>query len=532
MVTETPFFITTAIDYVNGPPHLGHAYEKIATDVMARWQRLVGRPTFFLTGTDEHGIKIEKNARERGVEPRAFTDEVSTLFKATWELCQVGYDRFIRTTEPAHYVVVEMLWRKLLDAGAIYKASYEGKYCSGCEAFLSERDLTEDGLCLIHGWAPELVEEENYFFRLSAFKERLIEHIEQTPGFIQPEFRRQEVLRLLADVVDISVSRSRSSVSWGIPVPDDPEQVIYVWIDALSNYLTGVGYLDDEAQYRRFWCGDTDSEPNAVHVIGKDILRFHAIYWPAMLMAAELPLPKMIFAHGFITLNESKISKSLGNVVAPQDLVSHFELPHSDPIRYYLMTVVPFGSDGNFSTEDFKLRVNADLSNNLGNLLNRSLSMLKKYEGGVVPEVDEGQLEAFAELLELDGWVQEIAEAYEAFAFHKASELILRKVDQANLLINKEEPWNLKKEGKDERLRALLYALLETLRRVALVLSPITPQLSAGIWRQLGLGEFSPLGRTLAERLALGLSAGLPTQPSGPLLPRLDSELVGAAGKK
>ena len=534
----TPRYITTAIDYVNAPPHLGHAYEKIATDAMARFYKRMGHPTFFLTGTDEHGIKVEKNALSKGLAPKAFVDELSQSFKQAWAHCGVAYDRFIRTTDEDHYALVAVLWNRLLAKGDIYKASYTGRYCQGCEAFLTDRDLTEDGLCITHQTAPEAVEEENYFFRLSNYKEAIIAHINANPTFIQPDFRKQEVLNMLENLEDISVSRSKQSVSWGIPVPNDETQVIYVWIDALSNYLTGIGYDGTEtAQFNQFWKTPA-GEPNAIHIIGKDILRFHAIYWPAMLMSAELPLPKQIFAHGFITLNEAKISKSLGNVISPFDLTAHYELANADPIRYYLLTCTQFGNDGNFTAEAFKLSVNADLANNLGNLLNRSVSMLKKYFGGAIPAVSADVLASSAILQELQAVTplhEQVVTAYEAFNFQQVAEFVFARVDLANRTINDMEPWTLYKTEQLDLLAALMVSLLESLRLVAVWLSPMVPKLSVGIWSQLGL-DAEAIANPSASFGALisgyRLVEGLMTNPQGPLLPRLDSELAGAEAKK
>jgi methionyl-tRNA synthetase len=534
----TPRYITTAIDYVNAPPHLGHAYEKIATDTMARFYKRMGHPTFFLTGTDEHGIKVEKNALSKGLAPKAFVDELSQSFKQAWAHCGVEYDRFIRTTDEDHYALVAILWNRLLANDDIYKASYTGRYCQGCEAFLTDRDLTEEGLCITHQATPEAVEEENYFFRLSKYKEAIITHITANPTFIQPEFRKQEVLNMLENVEDISVSRSKQSVSWGIPVPNDETQVIYVWIDALSNYLTGIGYDGTETdQFNQFWKTPT-GESNAIHIIGKDILRFHAIYWPAMLMSAELPLPKQIFAHGFITLNEAKISKSLGNVISPFDLTAHYELANADPIRYYLLTCTQFGNDGNFTAEAFKLSVNADLANNLGNLLNRSVSMLKKYFNGVIPPVEANLLASTAVLAELQAVQplhEQVVSAYESFNFQQVAELVFARVDLANRTINDMEPWTLYKTEQLNLLAALMVSLLESLRLVAVWLSPMIPTLAIGIWSQLGLpSEQLAIPTTTFETLIqqFPLTQGLVTRPQGPLLPRLDSELAGAEAKK
>ena len=522
----SPYYITTAIDYVNGAPHLGHAYEKIATDVMARFQRLMGREVFFLTGTDEHGVKIQQSAEAKGVEPKAYVDDLVDSFKATWAHCGVQYDRFIRTTDAEHYALVADIWRHMVAQDDIYKASYEGKYCSGCEAFLTERDLTEDGLCAIHQTRPETVIEENYFFRLSKYKDVLKQHFAAHPDFIQPAFRQQEVLKMLDDLQDISVSRSKQSVRWGIPVPDDDEQVIYVWIDALSNYLTGLGYQVNGGQHIPLWQSEA-GESNTVHVIGKDILRFHALYWPAMLLSLNVALPKQIIAHGFITLADEKISKSLGNVIAPQDITAHYDLPNADALRYYLMASTAIGSDGNFTSEEFKLRINADLANNVGNLLNRTVSMLKKYFEHQVPE--RGSCQKFEELYAVEPLAGQIADAYERFAFNEALELALSKVDVANKLINEAEPWTLYKEGQTEALKCLMRGLCETLRQVSIYLLPVTPNLSAKVAEQLGYGSIDTWTWASLEE---SIPAGQVTHPLGPILPRLDSELVGASGKK
>lgn len=520
-MSANTYSITTAIDYVNAAPHLGHAYEKIATDVMARFQRLLGKEVFFLTGTDEHGTKVEKTAAGRGVTPKQHTDELVEEFKKAWAYLNLSHDRFIRTTDADHYAVVEHLWRKMAKKGDIYKKRYQGLYCSGCEKFVNERDLNEAGECPNHQRKPEIVEEENWFFRLSKYKEAIQSHIKANPAFVLPEFRAAEVLQMLEDVEDISVSRHRDSVSWGIPVPDDAEQVIYVWIDALSNYVTGMGYLRNEAMFAKFW-------PGVVHIIGKDILRFHAIYWPAMLMSAEIPLPAQIFAHGFININDSKISKSLGNVVSPFTLQERFDLPNPDPIRYYLMTVAAFGQDGSFTEEDFKLKVNADLANNLGNLLNRTLNMTNKYFEGRVPQSQYAK----QGVLHTEG-AAEVREAYGQFEFQKAAELILQLVDWANKEINDKEPWTLFKEGKLTELADLMYTVLETLRQVAIMLSPITPALSDEIWSQLGyqasLSELMPQWEDIAQS---HIPPGQQVQLKGPILPRLDSELAGANKKK
>lgn len=528
----TTYSITTAIDYVNAAPHLGHAYEKIATDVMARFQRLLGKQVFFLTGTDEHGTKVAETAEKQSLEPKQYADKISEQFKATWQFLNVSYDRFIRTTDPQHYQLVATIWNRMVEKGDIYKAGYTGQYCAGCESFLSERDLDEEGLCKIHQAKPKPVEEENYFFKLSAYKQPLKDLI-ANHDLVKPDFRAQEVLHILDDLQDISVSRPKHSVSWGIPVPNDPDQTIYVWIDALSNYITGMDCFTDEQQFDKFW-------PANCHMIGKDILRFHALYWPAILLSADLPVPKTIFAHGFINLNDAKISKSLGNVISPQQLAERFELTNPDPIRYYLMTVAVFGQDGNFTEDDFKTRVNADLANNLGNLLNRSLNMTKKYLDGFIP-AQNGQ-SSIDIVKTADGVrvsyeptgqdeIDAIAEAMHSFQFQKAVELIITLVDKGNRIINSAEPWTLSKEGRQEDVEQVLYTVLDTLRQVAILLSPFTPTLSANIFEQLGYDAASITKQTWADVLKSPLPAGQKINLQGPILPRLEDDLAGDAKK-
>lgn len=531
------YSVTTAIDYVNAAPHIGHAYEKIATDVVARFYRLWNVPTWFVTGTDEHGAKVANTAEAKGVSPKHHTHELSESFKSTWRLLNISYDRFVRTTDEDHRKVVYELWDRLLKKGDIYKDAYVGHYCLGCESFLSERDLDADGACQIHHTVPKPVEEENYFFRLTKYKDplrELIEGGEEGSKYVQPDIRLPELLNILEHLQDISVSRPTSSVAWGIPVPNDPQQTIYVWIDALSNYLTGVGFLSDDALFQKFW-------PVNCHMIGKDILRFHALYWTAMLLSAELPLPKMIYAHGFINLNDSKISKTAGNVIDPDDIMKRYELKNADPLRYYLMTVSPFGQDGNFTELDFKHRINADLSNNLGNLLNRTLNMTKKYCGGAIPEQSQQSTVAIiktADQVEVrfepltEGELQAIQQAYQAFQFQTVAELIIHVADRGNKLVHQAEPWTLYKEGRQEDLEKVLYTVLDLLRQVAILLSPFTPNLSADIFSQLGYADGALDSMTWADVIHASIPGGQMTALKGPLLPRLEDELVGAAGKK
>jgi len=520
------FYITTAIDYVNGPPHIGHAYEKIATDVIARHYRQRDLEVFFLTGTDEHGSKIEKTAAGKNLSPKEFCDEISDKFKNEWKKLDLSYDRFIRTTDADHKAVVQQVFEKLLEKGDIYKASYTGLYCNGCEGFLTERELTEDGLCPDHRTKPLEVQEENYFFRLSKYKEQLKQHILNNPNFILPETRVNEVLNQLENTEDISISRSRESVSWGIPVPGDESQTIYVWIDALSNYLTGVGYLENETLFNKFWPAD-------VHMIGKDILKFHSIYWITILMAMELQLPGTILGHGWITVDESKMGKSLGNVVSPDYIAEEFKLDTPDPIRYFLSTNAPFSRDANYSDDDFKNKVNADLANNLGNLLNRTLSMLVKYnDGNIIPEAVTSPDNVIAELANETKIA--VIENFNKYQLFEANEAIFKLIDRANGYINEETPWALAKNPETQtRCAQVLYNVLEVCRYVSILLHPYIPNITQLMWEQLSM-EGNIAEQKLSALVWGGLKPGKITSKEQvkPVFLRLDSELAGEGKKK
>lgn len=526
MDNKEKFYITTAIDYVNAPPHIGHAYEKIATDVLARHFKQRGFEVFFLTGTDEHGIKIEKTSKEKGITPQQFCDETSEKFKGAWKLLNIDYDRFIRTTETDHKKVVQHIFKTLKDKGDIEKKIYTGLYCSGCESFLNERDLTEDGLCPDHKTKPEEIKEENYFFKLSKYKVEIEKYIKNS---VSPEYRVNELLNQLKDIEDISVSRSIESVTWGIPVPDDDTQVIYVWIDALSNYLTGIGYLTDNELYEKFWVNN----PNKFHMIGKDILKFHSIYWIGILLAMDIPLPETIYAHGWITVDQTKMSKTIGNVIAPKAVLDAYNLEQPDALRYFLMTTTPFGRDGNYSDEDFKNKVNADLANNLGNLINRTLSMLVKYfDGEIITEFvtnkENNQLDEFSlncqnsVIIDFNNYKIDIA----------ASEII-ELVDKANKYVNDKTPWALAKEGKMTECGQVLYNVLETLRHVSVMIYPFTPNIAQDMWQQLSQ-EGNVADYKYSELKWGGLQAGkiASTETVKPVFLRLDSEIAGEDKKK
>ena len=515
------FYCSTAIDYVNGAPHIGHAYEKILTDVINRHYSQRADLAFMLTGTDEHGIKIQKTSAANGVEPKAFCDMNAQKFKDAWKALDINYTRFIRTTDENHKKVVQKIFKKLVEKGDIYKHSYTGLYCSGCECFLNEKDLTEDGLCPDHLKKPEEVKEENYFFKLSKYKDAIIKHIKTNPDFIVPAFRANEVLNQLEDIQDISVSRVKSSVSWGIDVLDDPEQVIYVWIDALSNYITAIGYDTENPseEFKKLW-------PVDVHVIGKDILKFHSIYWIAILMALELPLPKHIFAHGWITIDEAKMSKSLGNVVSPTSVLESFNLENPDAFRYYMAVAAPSGRDGNYSDEDFKEKVNAHLANSMGNLLNRTLSMLVKYfDGEIKPEFKKDS-PLFAKSLET---VKAVKHHFDYFEIQEAAQKIMELVDATNKYVTDNAPWTLAKEEKMEECGIVLATVLEVMCVVASLIYPYCPNIAQSMAEQLSYNLNTKLDDISCNNIKVGKL--IEKENIKPVFLRVDSEFADKSKK-
>ena len=512
----TKFYTTTAIDYVNGAPHIGHAYEKILTDVIYRHFTQRCENTYFLTGTDEHGIKIQKTSAEKGISPKEFCDTNAQKFKAAWKALSVDYSQFIRTTDEQHTKIVQKIFKKLTDKGDIYKHSYKGLYCSGCEAFLSEKDLTEDGLCPDHMKKPEVVEEENYFFKLTKYKDAIIKHIKTNPDFIVPSFRANEVLNQLENIEDISVSRAKSNVSWGIPVLGDDSQVIYVWIDALSNYITALGYDTEKSseKFNNLWPAD-------VQIIGKDILKFHSIYWPAILLALDLPLPKHILAHGWITIDQTKMSKSLGNVISPTAVLEAFNLNIPDPFRYYMASAAPCGKDGNYSDEDFKEKVNAHLANSMGNLLNRTLSMLVKYfDGNIRPEF-LGKNELKNNALET---VKSVKHHFDYFEVQEASMKIMELVDFVNKYVTDNAPWTLAKEGQTEKCGIVLTNVLQVMTVIASLIYPFCPNIAQAMADQLGYDIKTKLDDITCEYLTSGHL--IDKENIKPVFLRMDSELA------
>lgn len=512
-----PYYLTTAIDYVNGRPHLGHAYEKIAADMIARHQRLrLGADeVYYLTGTDEHGGKIEKVAREAGVSPAAWCAARADEFREAWAVLGVSYDRFIRTTDPDHEAMVQRIFSRLLLQGDVTKARYEGWYCRACEEFKLERDLAEDRCCPVHGSPTEWQSEENYVFHVSRYKDRIREWLEGPEQPLQPEGRCRETLNLLEGFPDVSVSRQ--SLKWGVPVAEDPEHVVYVWIDALSNYLSGIGYLFDETSFRRWWPAD-------LHLVGKDITKFHAIIWPALLLALDLPLPKRVYAHGWVLVGQEKMSKSTGKVVDPVDMAREFG---ADALRYYLLREIVFGKDGEFTQEAFENRVNADLANNFGNALHRMLTFAERhFEMRVERPV---RLDPVVEALASQAVAARAAyaEGMERLALHEALAAVWGLLDETNAFIDRMAPWALAKAGDMATLQQVLWGVFESLRVAALMASPAIPGLAAKLWEQLGPGEDLAVARWDDARFDCLAGRTFRLVRTGPVYPR-----IGAAAAK
>ena len=517
-IMQEKFYLTTAIDYVNGAPHIGHAYEKILADVIVRHKRQLLDNVFFLTGTDEHGIKIQKTAAAKGITPKELCDENFSKFDNAWHELEINYDKIIRTTDVQHTKIVQQIFKKLLENGDIYKHKYTGLYCSGCESFLNPKDLTQDGLCPDHLKKPEEITEENYFFKLSKYKNKLIDYIKSHPDFIKPAYRVNEILNQLENIEDISVSRTKESVQWGIGVPGDDTQTIYVWIDALSNYITAIGYdiENPSEQFKNLW-------PANVQVIGKDIIKFHSIYWTAILMSLGLPLPKTIYAHGWITIDQSKMSKSLGNVISPHDVLESFNLTKPDAFRYYMASAALNGKDGNYSDEDFKEKVNADLANNVGNLLNRTLNMLVKYFDGEIKEEFITDKNSKIALL-AEETKNKIIEKFNICEAAEAANIIISFADSVNKYVTDTAPWTLAKEEKMTECGQVLYNVLEAMRFIAIMIYPYCPNIAADILTQLN----EEINFKYSKLIWGGLRQGKITEKEKikPVFLRLDSEFA------
>jgi methionyl-tRNA synthetase len=516
MVTKPTYYITTPIYYPNDKLHIGHAYSTTIADTLARYKRLKGYDVRFLTGTDEHGQKLQRKAETVGKTPQLYIDEIVDGIKRLWSRLDISYDDFIRTTEARHTQVVQKIFSRLLEQDDIYLDNYEGWYCTPDESYWTERQL-QAGKCPECGGEVEWVTEQGYFFRMGKYADRLIQYFEDHPDFLVPESRKHEMLNnfLLPGLEDLCVSRT--TFDWGIPVRENPKHVIYVWLDALTNYITALGYLSGdpelEARFAHFWPAD-------VHLMSKEIVRFHSIYWPIILMALDLPLPKQVVGHGWLLMKDGKMSKSKGNVVDPNQLIDKYG---ADALRYFLLREISFGQDGVFTFESFMDRLNFDLANDLGNLLHRSLAMLKKFAGGVIP--------APVQLSELEGELKELVqtvvsqteEALDRKEFSKALESIWQLVRRGNRYIDETAPWALNKAGDGERLNTVLYTMFELLRIVSVLIQPFMPKTAPEMWQQMGIAD-GELTTWDAARKFGALPGGLVTVPGEPLFPRLDIE--------
>lgn len=511
-MAKEKFYITTPIYYPSDKLHIGHSYCTVATDTMARYKRLRGYDVMFLTGTDEHGQKIERIANGQGMTPKEYTDKIVVGIKELWRTLQISYDKFIRTTDDYHVKAVQKIFKKLYDQGDIYKSAYEGWYCTPCESFFTETQLV-DGKCPDCGRDVELLKEESYFFRLSKYGDKIIKYYEENPEFLQPNTRQNEMISnfLKPGLEDLAVSRT--SFKWGVPVEFDPGHIVYVWIDALSNYITALGWgSEDDSLYQKYWPAD-------VHVVGKEIVRFHAIIWPAMLMALDMPLPKQVFGHGWLIINGGKMSKSVGNVVDPNVLVDKYGV---DAIRYFLLREIAFGQDGNFTNEALIQRINSDLANDLGNLVSRTVGMIEKYFGGTLP-TERAETPFDADLKAVAAaTVPKVEEKMEHMFFSDALIEIWNLIRRTNKYIDETQPWVLcKDETKRAELANALYNIAESIRIISILIQPFMPLTPEKIWAQLHIAAGDMTTWESAKTWGV-LPAALQVEKGETLFPRID----------